>query len=143
MLFLLSPAKSLDYETPVPAPLRRKATEPQYLGEAAALIGVMRRQSQRQVAALMGLSDVLAALNVERYAAWRPEHTPANSRPWAASAAIERCRFRRGIAGKAACRPSMPIPSGNCATTETTASGSTAGLRATGILQIAPELGAI
>jgi cytoplasmic iron level regulating protein YaaA (DUF328/UPF0246 family) len=81
MLFLLSPAKSLDYETPVPAPLRRKATEPQYLAEAAALIELMRRKSQRQVAALMGLSDALAALNVERYAAWRPAHTPANSRP--------------------------------------------------------------
>jgi uncharacterized protein len=81
MLFLLSPAKSLDYDTPVPAPLRRKATEPLYLDQAAALIGVMRRQSPRQVAALMGLSDALAALNAERYAAWRPAHTQANSRP--------------------------------------------------------------
>jgi uncharacterized protein len=33
------------------------------------------------VAALMDLSDALAALNVARYAAWQPEATPANSKP--------------------------------------------------------------
>jgi uncharacterized protein len=81
MLLLLSPAKSLDYETPVPAATRRKVSEPLYPGEAAALIGILRRKSQRQVAALMGLSDALAALNVERYAAWQPEALTASARP--------------------------------------------------------------
>jgi cytoplasmic iron level regulating protein YaaA (DUF328/UPF0246 family) len=81
MLFLLSPAKTLDYDTPVPAPLRKKATEPLFTEQAAALIAVMRRKSPAQVAALMELSEPLAALNVARYAAWQPAHTPANSKP--------------------------------------------------------------
>ncbi len=81
MLFLLSPAKSLDYETPVPAALRKKASEPLYGGEAAALIDVLRKKSPAQVASLMDLSDPLAALNVARYANWQPRATPANSKP--------------------------------------------------------------
>ena len=81
MLFLLSPAKTLDYQTPVPAPLRKKATEPLYGQQAAALIEVLRRKTPDQVAALMELSEPLAALNVARYAAWQPLATPANSKP--------------------------------------------------------------
>ena len=81
MLFLLSPAKTLDYDTPVPAPLRRKASEPLFTDEAAALIAVMRKKTPAQVATLMELSESLAALNVARYAAWTPEHTAANSKP--------------------------------------------------------------
>ncbi len=81
MLFLISPAKTLDYETRVPAPVAKKATEPLFGARAAELIGVLRRQSPRQVAALMDLSDELAALNVARYAAWQPQPTPANSKP--------------------------------------------------------------
>jgi uncharacterized protein len=81
MLFLLSPAKTLDYETPVPRPVAKKATEPLYTAQAAELIDVMRRKSPAQVATLMDLSDALAALNVGRYAAWSPQATPANSKP--------------------------------------------------------------
>ena len=81
MLYLLSPAKTLDYETPVPAPLRRKATEPDFTQRAAALIDVLRTKTPAQVAALMDLSDPLAALNVARYGAWQPQATPVNSRP--------------------------------------------------------------
>jgi cytoplasmic iron level regulating protein YaaA (DUF328/UPF0246 family) len=81
MLLLLSPAKTLDYETRVPAVLARKATEPMYPGRAAELIALMRRHSAADVAALMDLSENLAQLNVERYAAWQPAHTPANSKP--------------------------------------------------------------
>ena len=81
MLLLLSPAKTLDYESPVAAALLKKATEPQYLDDAATLIGVLRKKNARQVAALMDLSAKLAELNVERYAAWQPESTRQNSRP--------------------------------------------------------------
>jgi len=79
MLMMISPAKTLDYETPVPTALAKKATEPLFLAPAAELIGVLRKKSPRQVARLMELSDKLAQLNVERYAAWRPEHDPASS----------------------------------------------------------------
>lgn len=85
MLFLISPAKTLDYDTPVPASLRRKATEPLYTTRAAVLIERLRQLGVADVAALMDLSTDLAALNVERYAAWSPEATARNSRPaaWA------------------------------------------------------------
>lgn len=81
MLFLISPAKTLDYDTPVPAALRRKTSEPLFTDQAAQLIAVMRKKSPAQVATLMDLSEPLATLNVARYAAWVPEHTPANSKP--------------------------------------------------------------
>ncbi len=81
MLFLLSPAKSLDYETRVPAAVLRKATEPAYTDQAAALIEVLRTQSTSDIGWLMDLSENLAVLNVERYAAWQPVATAKNSKP--------------------------------------------------------------
>ncbi len=81
MLYLLSPAKRLDEATPVPAAVQRKAGEPLFSAQAQALIALLRRQTPAQVAALMDLSEALASLNVERYAAWQPAATPANSRP--------------------------------------------------------------
>ena len=81
MLFLLSPAKSLDYDTPVPASLRRRATEPVFTAEAAQINAVLARQSPAQVASLMALSDKLAQLTVARAGAWQPQATAANSKP--------------------------------------------------------------
>jgi cytoplasmic iron level regulating protein YaaA (DUF328/UPF0246 family) len=78
MLFLLSPAKALDYETPAPPELPH--TQPLFGKQSAALIGVLRQQSPQQVAALMSLSDALAGLNVARYAAWSARFTAQNSR---------------------------------------------------------------
>jgi len=85
MLLVISPAKTLDFETPVPAALARRATLPLFEAQAGDLIGVLRKKKPAQVAALMDLSDKLAALNVQRYAAWSPEATAGNSRPaaWA------------------------------------------------------------
>ncbi len=81
MLFLLSPAKSLDYETRVPAAVARRATEPLFVDRAAELIDTMRQRTPAEVASLMHLSDALALLNVGRYAAWQREATPQNSKP--------------------------------------------------------------
>ena len=78
MLFLLSPAKSLDYETPlgdVPH------TQPQFKAQSQALIEVLRTQSPQQIASLMDLSDALSGLNVARYAAWSRRSTLRNARP--------------------------------------------------------------
>ena len=71
MLLLLSPAKSLNYDIPVPAHLPH--TLPAFSGDSATLIALLRGHSPQTLAALMKLSDPLAALNVARYAAWRPE----------------------------------------------------------------------
>lgn len=81
MLFLLSPAKSLDYDTPVRPAVAKKATDPLFVDEAAELIDVLRPKTPAQVASLMELSDALAALNVGRYAAWQRTATPDNSKP--------------------------------------------------------------
>ncbi len=78
MLFLLSPAKSLDYDTPLPPDLPH--TLPQFVPEASALIQVLREKSHQDIATLMSLSDPLAALNVARYQAWKPRFTASNSR---------------------------------------------------------------
>jgi uncharacterized protein len=77
MLFLLSPAKALDYDTPAGD---LPHTRPLFAGQAAELIGIMRKKSPRQIATLMKLSDALSALNVARYAAWSPRFTAANSK---------------------------------------------------------------
>jgi cytoplasmic iron level regulating protein YaaA (DUF328/UPF0246 family) len=69
MLLLLSPAKSLDYETPVEGVSH---TLPQFVSQSTELIDVLRTQTPAQLASLMDLSDKLAALNVARYEAWRP-----------------------------------------------------------------------
>lgn len=81
MLLLLSPAKSLDYDSPLPAGLARKATEPAFVAHAAGLIGLLRPLKVGQIASLMDLSDKLASLNAARYAAWSPKSTASNSRP--------------------------------------------------------------
>ncbi len=78
MLFLLSPAKSLDYDTPLPEGLPH--TQPQFVADSTRLIEVLREQSPQQIASLMQISDALAALNVGRYAAWEQKFTAANSR---------------------------------------------------------------
>ena len=77
MLFLLSPAKSLDYETP---PHVAAHTLPVFADRAAELIGVLRQKSRAEVAELMDLSEALADLNVDRYAAWQRRFTARNSK---------------------------------------------------------------
>ncbi len=77
MLFLLSPAKSLDYDSPIAdAP----HTRPQFIAQSEALIAVLREKSPQEIASLMSLSDKLAALNAARYQAWSPRFTARNSR---------------------------------------------------------------
>jgi len=78
MLFLLSPAKSLDYESPLPPKLPH--TLPAFVPQSEALIEVLRTLAPQDVAALMSISDKLAALNVGRYTAWSPSFTADNAR---------------------------------------------------------------
>jgi len=68
MLLLLSPAKSLDFDTPLPQHVPH--TAPVFAAQALDLVAVLRRFSPQQLAQLMGISDKLAALNVARYAAF-------------------------------------------------------------------------
>ena len=77
MLIVLSPAKSLDYETP---PITDKHTLPIFIEESAKLISELKKLSLQEVAELMDLSDKLAALNVARFGEWSKRFTPKNSK---------------------------------------------------------------
>jgi cytoplasmic iron level regulating protein YaaA (DUF328/UPF0246 family) len=77
MLFLLSPAKSLDFDSPlgdVPH------SQPLFVPQAAELIQVLKQKSPQDIVSLMDISDALAGLNVARYAAWSPKFSAKNSR---------------------------------------------------------------
>ena len=77
MLFLISPAKSLDYDTPsgdLPHTLA------QFTAQSVPLIKSLRKKSWRQISRLMDLSQDLSELNVARYAAWSQQATPHNAK---------------------------------------------------------------
>ncbi len=78
MLTVISPAKTLDFETPLTT---RKHSEPRLLEQTAGLIEVLRTRRPEDLQTLMGISEELATLNVERYRAYEPEHTRRNARP--------------------------------------------------------------
>ncbi len=77
MLIVLSPAKSLDYESPVKT---RKFTQPQFLDDARELIATLRDYTPDQLSELMNISPKLGELNVERYANWHPPFDTGNAR---------------------------------------------------------------
>jgi cytoplasmic iron level regulating protein YaaA (DUF328/UPF0246 family) len=77
MLFLLSPAKTLDYVSPLPDVPH---TLPSFAAESERLVAVLRRKSPQQLATLMDISDPLATLNAARYQAWTPKFTERNAR---------------------------------------------------------------
>lgn len=74
MLIVISPAKTLDYETPATT---KKHTQPRMLAQSEKLIEELLTYSPDDISSLMKISDKLAQLNVERYQHW--------SRPFKAS----------------------------------------------------------
>ena len=77
MLFLLSPAKSLDYDTP---PHVATHTKPLFTRHSAELIDVLRQKTPQEISTLMKLSDALSGLNAARYQAWSSRFTASNSK---------------------------------------------------------------
>lgn len=77
MLILISPAKTLDYQSPLAT---TRYTQPALLEQSQQLIGVARKLSAPQIKALMGISDKLADLNATRFHDWHPDFTPDNAR---------------------------------------------------------------
>ncbi|MES2887067.1 MAG: peroxide stress protein YaaA [Pseudomonadota bacterium] len=78
MILLLSPAKTLDYDTP---PHVAATDDPGFLSQSAELIRLLKKHSADDIANLMNLSPALAELNAGRYKAWRRTFTDANSKP--------------------------------------------------------------
>ena len=77
MLIVLSPAKTLDYTAPTPEVM---PTQPRFVREAAELVALLRELAPADLSRLMGISDKLAWLNAERYAAWSETFDESNSR---------------------------------------------------------------
>ncbi len=77
MIIVLSPAKSLDYQTPAQT---KSHTLPIFIDEAAELVGRLRELSAADLSDLMGVSQALAELNVERYAQWSTKFTAQNAK---------------------------------------------------------------
>ncbi|MFV5464194.1 peroxide stress protein YaaA, partial [Acinetobacter sp. 207] len=77
MLALISPAKTLDYETALPSD---EYTQPRLLQHSQELIDVARKLSATEIASLMSVSEKIATLNVERFRDWQAEFDLANAR---------------------------------------------------------------
>ena len=77
MLTIVSPAKSLDYSSPVKT---KKHTEPTFLNEAEQLIGKLRTLKPADLSSLMNISDTLAQENFYRYENWERPFNLKNAR---------------------------------------------------------------
>ena len=77
MLTVISPAKTLDFETP---PGTRKTTIPQLLDRSAELVEDMQKLSPDDIRGLMGVSKKIADLNHRRFMNWKPPFDLANAK---------------------------------------------------------------
>lgn len=78
MLIVVSPAKSLDYESPLAT---KKYSEPEMLDQSAELVSVMATKSPDEISSLMHVSPKLGELNFGRFQDWERPFTTDNARP--------------------------------------------------------------
>ena len=78
MKILLSPAKSLDYNTDLPT---NRATQPLFVEDAIKINAKLERMSKSEVGELMHISDKLADLNYQRYKSFSADFNTENARP--------------------------------------------------------------
>ena len=77
MLSIISPAKTLDFETPT---VTDEFTQPAYLTQSRKLVRRLRELSAPQIGKLMNVSDELAELNHRRFRRWKTPFRPDNAR---------------------------------------------------------------
>jgi hypothetical protein len=77
MLVVLSPAKTLDFET---APAIRKNSQPLHLDEAQQLVTQLKQMAPHELSSLMSISDKLGELNYDRYQAWSRPFSLSNAK---------------------------------------------------------------
>ena len=77
MLALISPAKTLDYESSLPTD---QHTQARLLEHSQELIEVASKLSATEISSLMSVSEKIANLNVERFRDWQPEFDLSNAR---------------------------------------------------------------
>ncbi|WP_396637168.1 peroxide stress protein YaaA [Maribacter sp. R77961] len=78
MKIVISPAKSLDYESELPT---TKFTQPNFLAESEKLNKVLVKKKPKALSELMSISDNLAQLNWERNQKFTLPFTATNARP--------------------------------------------------------------
>nr|WP_321231285.1 peroxide stress protein YaaA [uncultured Psychroserpens sp.] len=78
MKLVLSPAKSLDYDSKLPT---TKTTEARFLNEAERVNKLLKKKSAKSLSKLMHISDNLGQLNYERNQEWTLPFTKDNARP--------------------------------------------------------------
>jgi len=77
MLIVISPAKSLDFNT---LPVTTNYTMPEMLEDSVKLAGRLNKMSPKQLSKLMGISIDLGELNFQRYQNWHLPFTPENAK---------------------------------------------------------------
>ena len=77
MIVVISPAKTLDFN---PQSLTKKSTQPDFLDDSQELITKLAKMSKSQVGKLMGISEKLATLNVQRYRDWSLPFDTSNAK---------------------------------------------------------------
>ena len=75
MIILLSPAKTLDYETPLPT---ERFSISDHLEKSEELMNELRKRDPEDLSQLMSLSEKLSNLNFERNMNWEPPKTLSN-----------------------------------------------------------------
>lgn len=78
MKIVISPAKSLDFESELPT---KKFTNPVFVDEIAKINKTLRQQSPKQLSKLMAISDKLSELNWQRNQDFQQPFTKENARP--------------------------------------------------------------
>ena len=77
MLMVISPAKTLDYDT---KPTTKTATQPDFLDDSQQLIEELRQLSPHDISGLMSISDNLGVLNYDRFQQWSQPFDAANAK---------------------------------------------------------------
>lgn len=77
MLLLISPAKTLDFETPAPT---TEFTQADFLKQSKQLVSELRVLAPQDISKLMSISDKLGVLNFDRFASWKTPFKPTNAK---------------------------------------------------------------
>ena len=77
MHIIISPAKTLDFDTP---PKAKKHSQAEFLARSAKLIGELRKLAPQDISALMKVSDKIGQLNYDRFQSWKRPFTEKNAK---------------------------------------------------------------
>ncbi|MFB3116597.1 MAG: YaaA family protein, partial [Gammaproteobacteria bacterium] len=77
MLIVISPAKTLDFET---APITKDHTQARFLKESRQLVSQLEKLTPAEISSLMNISDKLSVLNFLRFNEWKTPFTLNNAK---------------------------------------------------------------